>query len=78
MNEIFKVILATGNSVHTTEYLAFGKALLARLYLKVKVYITKLLSIYIIYKIPHALNEIILFGFLHFLSIPLTLQTYLY
>ena len=25
-----------GNSVHTTEYLAFGKALLARLYLKVK------------------------------------------
>ena len=38
-----------GNSVHTTEYLAFGKALLARLYLKVKVYITKLLSVYIIY-----------------------------
>ena len=30
-----------GNSVHTTEYLAFGKALLARLYLKVKVCITK-------------------------------------
>ena len=30
-----------GNSVHTTEYLAFGKALLARLYLKVKAYITK-------------------------------------
>ena len=27
-----------GNSVHTTEYLAFGKALLARLYLKVSVY----------------------------------------
>ena len=26
------------NSVHTTEYLAFGKALLARLYLKVSVY----------------------------------------
>ena len=25
------------NSAHTTEYLAFGKALLARLYLKVKV-----------------------------------------
>ena len=36
-----------GNSVHTTEYLAFGKALLANL--KVKVYITKLLSVYIIY-----------------------------
>ena len=28
-----------GNSVHTTEYLAFGKALLARLYLQAKVYI---------------------------------------
>ena len=38
-----------GNSVHTTEYLAFGKTLLARLYLKGKVYITKLLSVYIIY-----------------------------
>ena len=38
-----------GNSVHTTEYLAFGKALLARLYQKVKVYITKSLSAYIIY-----------------------------
>ena len=35
--------------MHATEYLAFGKALLARLYLKVKVYITKLLSAYIIY-----------------------------
>ena len=38
-----------GNSVHITEYLAFGKALLERLYQKVKVYITKLLSVYIIY-----------------------------
>ena len=38
-----------GNCVHTTQYLAFGKALLARIYLKVKVYITKLLSVYIIY-----------------------------
>ena len=38
-----------GNSVHTAEYLAFGKALLARLDLKVKVYITKLLSVYIVY-----------------------------
>ena len=38
-----------GNSVHTTEYLACGKALLAGLYLKVKVYITKSLSVYIIY-----------------------------
>ena len=35
-----------GNSVHTTEYLALGKALLANL--KVKVYITKLLSVCII------------------------------
>ena len=33
------------NSVHTTEYLAFGKALQARLYLKVKVYVTKLLKL---------------------------------
>ena len=37
------------NSVHTTKHLAFGKALLARLYLKVKVSITKLLSVYICY-----------------------------
>ena len=36
-----------GNCVHTTEYLIFGKALLGNL--KVKVYITKLLSVYIIY-----------------------------
>ena len=35
------------DSVHTTEYFAFGKALLANL--KIKVYITKLLSVYIIY-----------------------------
>ena len=27
-----------GNSVHTTEYLALGKVLLAKLYLKVKGY----------------------------------------
>ena len=52
--------------MHTAEYLAFGKALLAGLYLKVKVYITKLLSVYIIYKKSHALNEVILFGDLHF------------
>ena len=31
-----------GNSVHTTEYLALGKSLLGRLYLKVKVYINLL------------------------------------
>ena len=55
-----------GDSVHTTEYLAFGKDLLARLYLKVKVYITKLLGVYIICKKSHPLNEVILFGFLHF------------
>ena len=34
-----------GNYVHTTQYLAFGEALLAGLYLKVKVYITKLLIV---------------------------------
>ena len=33
-----------GNSLHTTVYLALGKTLLTRLYLKVKVYITNLLS----------------------------------
>ena len=44
-----------GNSVHTTEYLAFAKDLLARLYLTD-----------IIYNKSHALNEVILFGFLHF------------
>ena len=38
-----------GSYVHTTEHLAFGKAYLISLYLKVKVYITKLLSVYIIY-----------------------------
>ena len=54
------------NSVHTTEYLAFGKALLARLYLKVKVYATKLLSVYIIYLKSHALNEVIFLRFLQF------------
>ena len=36
-----------GNSVHTTEYLAFAKALLARLYLKLNMYVTKLQKIYI-------------------------------
>ena len=35
----------TGNSVHTTEIVALGKTLLARLYLKVKVY-TNLLSVH--------------------------------
>ena len=38
-----------GNSVHITEYLAFRKVFLDGLYLRVKVYITKLLSDYIIY-----------------------------
>ena len=56
----------TGNSVHTTECLAFGKALLASLYLKVKLYVTKLLSVYIIYYKFHALNEVVLLGFLQF------------
>ena len=62
--------------MHTIEYFAFGKALLAGLYLKLKVYITKLLNVYIIYKISHGLKEV------HnsvrifiFLRIPLTLKT---
>ena len=44
-----------GNSVYTTKYLAFGKDLLARLYLTD-----------IICDKSHALNEVILFRFLHF------------
>ena len=48
----------------------FCKGPLARLYLKVKVYITTLLSIY---KKTHALNNVMLFGFLHFY-----MKTYLY
>ena len=55
-----------GNFVHTTEYLAFGKALLVRLYLKVKVYITTSLSVYIIYWKSHALNEVSLLDFYNF------------
>ena len=51
--------------MHTTEYLAFGKDLLARLYLTVKVYINKLLDVYIIYNKFHALNEVILFEYFH-------------
>ena len=52
--------------MHATEYLAFGKDLLARLYLVIKVYTTKLLCVYIIYNKSHALNEVILCGYLHF------------
>ena len=51
--------------MHTTEYLAFGKALLARLSLKIKVHITNLRSIYN-FKKSHAVNIVILFGFLYF------------
>ena len=39
--------------MYTTEYLAFRKALLARLYLKVKVYITNLLSVRNLEKISY-------------------------
>ena len=39
---------------------------MAGLYLNEKVKITKLLGVYIIYKISHALKEVILLGFLHF------------
>ena len=52
--------------VHTTTYLAFGKGLPARLYIAVKVYIIKLLGVFIIYNKSHAFNEVILLGFLHF------------
>ena len=52
--------------MYTTEYLAFGRDLLARLYLTVKVYVMKLLGVYIIHNKSHPLNEVILFGYLHF------------
>ena len=55
---------AIGYSVHTTTYLAFGKDLLA--IMTVKVYITRLLGVYIINMKTHAVNEVILLGFLHF------------
>ena len=55
-----------GNCVDTTQYLAFGEVLLAGLYLKVKVYITKLLIVNMFYKISHAFKEVTLEGFLHF------------
>ena len=65
-----------GDSVDTTEYLAFRKALLAGLNLKVKVYVTKLLSAYIIYKISHALKEVYNSSRIFiFLRIYLTLKT---
>ena len=65
-----------GNSVDTTEYLGFGKALLAGIYLKVKVYVTKLLSAYVIYKISHALKEVYNSATIFiFLRIYLTLKT---
>ena len=65
------------NSVRTTEYLAFGKALLAGFYLKA--YVTKLLSVYIIYKISHALKEVYNSVRISiFLRISLTLETCLY
>ena len=41
-----------GNSVRTTEYLASGKTVLSTLYLKAKVCITKLLSVYNSQSIP--------------------------
>ena len=59
------------------QYLAFGKALLARLYLKVKVYITNLLSVYNLQKISCLKWSNFVWIFI-FLRIPLTLKTYLY
>ena len=49
--------------------------MLARLYLKVKVYITNLLSECI--EKTYALNERMLFGLLYFKGFPMTLKTYL-
>ena len=49
--------------------------MLARLYLKVKVYITNLLSE--CKEKTHALNEKMLFGLLYFKGFPMTLKTYL-
>ena len=66
-------------SVHTIEYLAFRKGLLAGLCLKLKVYVTKLLSVYIIYKISHGLKKVYdSVRIFIFLRIPLTLKTCLY
>ena len=69
-------ILNIGNSVPTTEYLSLGKALLARLYLKVKVHITNLLSLYNLQKIS-CLKQNNFVRIFIFLRIPLTLKTYL-
>ena len=67
------------NSVHTTEYLDFEKALLGGLYLKVKVYITKLLGVYVIYKMSHTLKEVYNSVRIFIsLRISLTLKTCLY
>ena len=52
-----------GYSVHTTEYWALEKALFTRLYLKIKMYITNLLSLY---------------NFFIFLRILLTMKIYLF
>ena len=51
--------------MHITEYLAFAKILLTRLYLKVKVCITNLLGVYNLQN-SHTLNDVNLFGFLYF------------
>ena len=65
-----------GNSVHTTEYLALGKVLLARLRLKVKVCITDLLSICNLQNISCLTLNNFVWNFIFF-RIPLTLKTYL-
>ena len=66
-----------GNSVHTKEYLVLAKVLLARLYLKIKVYITDLRSIFNLQKIS-CLKSINFVWILIFWGIPLTLKIYLY
>ena len=53
--------------------MGLGKTLLARLYLKVKVYVANLVSVYNLEK-STVLNEIILFGFLYFQVFPWPLK----
>ena len=65
-----------GNCVHTTEYSALEKTLLAILYLKLKVYITNLLSVYNLQKISCLKPNNFIWIFM-FLRIPLTLKTFL-
>ena len=64
------------NSDHATQYLELGKNLPARLYLKVKVYMTYLLSAYNLQKISCLTWNNFSWIFIYS-SIPLALKTYL-